>query len=51
MSAQSDHAAAADEAPQHSGDFIAAGVEVMEVLRGERAFSAEQAEAGEGFGN
>ena len=51
MLAKGELAAAADEAPQHSGDFIAAGVEVVEVLRGERAFSAEQAEAGEGFGN
>ena len=44
-------AAAADEAPKHSGDFIAAGVEVVEVLRGKCVFSTEQPEAGEGFGN
>jgi hypothetical protein len=51
MLARSELAAAADEAPQHSGDFIAAGVEVVEVLRGKGVFCAEQAEAGEGFGN
>ena len=51
MLARSEFAAAADQPPQHPRNFIPAGMEVEEVLRGKCMFSAEQAEACKGLGN
>jgi hypothetical protein len=51
MLAQSDLTAPADQPPQHPRNSIATGIQVVQVFRGKCVFSAEQAEAGEGFGN